>query len=343
MCPKTYTKCFGSKLMAFTLSRVARPLNAPETVEQPSRKVPKLRELTIEAGPGPPIPKRLPPTADVEVCIYRVTDDASAVWEEVKSDDTPLYQVQIRHDASKSCVVNLYEKFNTSLASLDDGPDNLVELQQKALIKLVTTGGDDPEHVGFQRWRNAFYVAGGHKALVNFLYLIDEFWFEASVDVGMDVVVSLHPHLEIDINETWDLVLYETYTLHEPARVLPMSIFDVQPVQGKRILMLTLQVESDGKISFVFHGATWPFRSRFDAAAVPGYSYEDEGQQKYFRVLESLDTTTEEDRDRVIHVLGDGVLRNTATRVTIEGELRPGTHAFRFVQTLRKRTHLHFV
>ena len=112
---------------------------------------------------------------------------------------------------------------------------------------------------------------------------------------------------------------------------------------GKRILMMTLQIESDGKISFVFHGATWPFRSRFDAAAVPGYSYEDEGQQKYFRVLESFDTTTEEDRDRVIHVLGDGVLRNTATRVTIEGELRPGTHAFRFVQTLRKRTHLHFV
>ena len=166
-----------------------------------AESAPKLRELTIEAGPGPPISKRLPPTADVEVCIYKVTDDAASVWDEVKSDDTPLCQVQIRHDAAKSCTVNLYEKFNTFLASLDDGPDNLVELQQKALIKLVTAGGDDPDNVGFHRWRNAFYIAGGEKSLHNFLYLLDEFWFEASVDVGMDVVVSLHPHLEIDINE----------------------------------------------------------------------------------------------------------------------------------------------
>ena len=109
--------------------------------------------------------------------------------------------------------------------------------------------------------------------------MLDEFWFQASEDVGTDVVVSLHPHLEIDINECWDLVLRETYTLHEPARKLPMSVFEAQTVQGKRILMLTLQVDRDGKISFVFHGATWPFRSRFDAAAVPGYSYEDEGDK----------------------------------------------------------------
>ena len=161
--------------------------------------------------------------------------------------------------------------------------------------------------------------------------------------MGEDVVVSLHPHTDIDINECWDLVLYETYTLHEPARTLPMSIFAAQPVQGKRVLMLTLQVESDDTISFVWYGATWPFRDRFDAAGVPGYSFDEDGQPKYCRVLEGVNTATD-DRERALYVLGEGVLRNTAARVLVEGELKPGTNAFRFVQQqLRKRTHLHFV
>ena len=337
---KYYAQHVSARAMAFTLSRAARPANG--AAEQPAPKVPKLRELTIEAGPGPPIPKRLPPTADVEVAIYKVTDDASAVWDDVK-DPIALYQVQIRHDATKSCTVNLYDKFNTYLSGFEEGPHNIVELQRQALIKLVTTDGKDPDDVGFHRWRNAFYVSGNQTSLLNFLLLLDEFWFQASEDVGKDVVVSLHPHEGINIGECWDLVLYETYTLHEPARVLPMGIFECQPVQGKRILMMTLQVESDDKITFVFHGATWPFRGRFDAAGVPGYSYEEESLPKYVRVLESLNTATQDGRARVIHLLGEGVLRNTAMRVAIEGELKPGTHAFRFVQTLRKRTHLHFV
>jgi len=36
------------------------------------------------------------------------------------------------------------------------------------------------------------------------------------------------------------------------------------------------------------------------------------------------------------------VLRNTAIRVAIDGVLKPGATAFRFIQTRRKRTHLHF-
>ena len=108
-----------------------------------------------------------------------------------------------------------------------------------------------------------------------------------------------------------------------------MSIFEAQPVQGKRILMLTLQIESDTKMSFVFCGATWPFRARFDAAAAPGYRFEEEGQPKYYRVLESVNAATGDDRGRVLNALGERVLRNTAMRVGIEGELKPGANAFR--------------
>ena len=52
-------------------------------------------------------------TADIELCIYKVTDDAAAVWDDVKESGISLYQVQVRHDACNSVVVNLHDKFNS--------------------------------------------------------------------------------------------------------------------------------------------------------------------------------------------------------------------------------------
>ena len=121
-----------------------------------------------------------------------------------------------------------------------------------------------------------------------------------------------------------------------------MSIFDAQPVQGKRILLMTVQVESDERLTFAVHGAKGPFRDRFEAAGIPGYRQEPEdGPPKYYRVLENVDSGVPAERERVAKMLGD-VLRNTAMRVHVDGAPKPGTSAFRFVQTLRKRTHLHF-
>ena len=280
-------------------------------------------------------------TADVEVCIYKVTDDAATLWDDVKESGLSLYQIQLRHDAYNSATVNLHDRFNSFLKVQDDAPENLAELQRRALIKLVTTT-DDPDDVGFVRWRNAFYVAGGAKALLNAMFLLDDFWFYVSSELGKDVNVSLHPHIGINIDGCWDYLLYE-YTLHEPAQNLPMGIFGAAPVQGKRVLQMILQVESDEKVSFILHGPTWSFRDRFDARAIPGYRREEDGKSLYYRVIESVDAASETEREKVLNMLGDGVLCNTAMRVTIDGELKPGTTVFRLVQTLRKRTHLHFV
>ena len=107
--------------------------------------------------------------------------------------------------------------------------------------------------------------------------------------------------------------------------------------------MVTLQIESDDKMSFVVHGATWSFRARFDAAGIPGYrSEEEDGETKYYRVLQSVNSESADDRDKALRMLGDGVLCDTAMSVTIDGQLKPGTSVARFVQTLRKRAHLHF-
>ena len=155
-------------------------------------------------------------------------------------------------------------------------------------------------------------------------------------------MVVLYPHVGVDIDACWDVGLHKTYTLYECDARLPMSIFAAQPAQGKRVLLMTVQVESDEKLTFAVYGATWPFRDRFDAAGIPGYRQDGEvGPPTYFQVLENLDSGVPEEREGVSRMLGD-VLRNTAMRVHVDGVLKPGTSAFRFMQTLRKRTHLQF-
>ena len=122
----------------------------------PSKKVPKLNELNIEVGPRPPPPRRLSTTADLELYIYKYTDDASAIWEDVKEEGFSLWQVQLKHDAYDSIIVNLYDKFNNFLATHDDDdiPKSLIELQKQAFIKLVTTNSQDPDLCGtFVRFR----------------------------------------------------------------------------------------------------------------------------------------------------------------------------------------------
>ena len=88
----------------------------------------------------------------------------------------------------------MYDKFSSFLKTQDGVPQTLVELQKQALIKLVTTDGQDPDNIGFQRWRNAFYVAGETAALLNFIYLLDEFWLHASEAIQGHLMVVLYPH-----------------------------------------------------------------------------------------------------------------------------------------------------
>ena len=61
-----------------------------------------------------------------------------------------------------------------------------------------------------------------------------------------------------------------------------------------------------------------------------------------YRVLKSIDATSEEEIQRVLHVLGDGVLKNVVARVSIEGRAPAGTAVHTFLRQLRERSHLFF-
>ena len=70
-----------------------RPAEAAASGGSPY-KIPKVSEITIEAGPKPSqTPRRRPQIAPVQVCIYKYTNDAGDCWETFKGDGIPLWQI----------------------------------------------------------------------------------------------------------------------------------------------------------------------------------------------------------------------------------------------------------
>ena len=77
--------------------------------------------------------------------------------------------------------------------------------------------------------------------------------------------IEVHPHHEIDLDPVWNQLSYQNYTLHDPAKKLPLSLFIAQPCIGKKHVSMSLEFTEE-KFSAVFHGQTYAFRSRMDGA-----------------------------------------------------------------------------
>ena len=107
----------------FSLSRVVttglvQPDLAPAVHDgAPRPKMRKLSEILLEVPRPRPQVKRqqLPETSDVQVCIYKITDDARIIWDDVKESDYALWQVQVQHQAQDDITVNIYNSFNEFL------------------------------------------------------------------------------------------------------------------------------------------------------------------------------------------------------------------------------------
>ena len=57
-------------------------------------------------------------------------------------------------EAYDSICFNILDEWNKFLAQNPETPDSAAELERRALIKLIVTGGRDPDGVAtFQRWR----------------------------------------------------------------------------------------------------------------------------------------------------------------------------------------------
>ena len=337
----------------FSLDRAAKPVSdgasqnngvvgaAQASIHEPKAKIPKLSDLIVQ-GPRPLAPSRLPDKADVQVCIYKTTDDASTVWEDLQNkEEHALWQIQFKHEARDSLTFNIYDSFNDFLKNhkQETMPRTLIELQSKALIKLAVTG-KDVDSVGFQQWRPVIYVAGkSEQELHNALYLLDDFWTYKCKDRAENVMIVLNPHIGVQIGDTWDHLEYPAYTMNDQEKKLPMSPFECQPVQGRHVLTMTIQIETESVLSAIFHGQIWGFRDKLQSAGVAGFRHED---GSYFRAMPSVDVSEEKGKESILNVL-DNIFHKLVARVVVEGEVKPGTAAYDFHQLLKDRSHLFFV
>jgi len=147
----------------------------------------------------------------IDVCIYKYTDQASDLCSMFGgNDDVSFFQCQISHNAKRSITFGMYDSFNDFLkiAARENAavPPSLQHLYAEAGWKLVVSDRADPESVGFQPWRVAFYCTD----VRNFLLLLDG-WFqykakEAAREQLFQVV--LHPHFGIDLTGLREELLY---------------------------------------------------------------------------------------------------------------------------------------
>ena len=87
----------------------------------------------------------------MNICIYKVTDNAGDLWAQFKDSTTKLWQVQIDHDARPSVTVSIVSQLNDFLkenARTSPGlPDSVQKLQAEAGIKLVIANTEDPDGI----------------------------------------------------------------------------------------------------------------------------------------------------------------------------------------------------
>ena len=292
-------------------------------------KVPRAGDVVITEGPRPSAQPsgRSPTTAPVQVCLYKVTDTAGDVWEAYQEQEEPLWQVQIDHAVQSPITFQMRDSFNDFLRTAKAGdermPANVRELEDAVGVRLVVSDKTDPDDAGFVQWRVGFYVAGD---LNNFLMLLDDwFVYKAKATTGeQPFQVHLYPHIGVEVTNVEDFA-YDHIELNEPSPVLPLGIFQCQPCIGKSIVTLNLQIEAD-TMNIVITGNTWSFRSRMNTFGVwGGYQEASTIDQKrpYLRVLKGLDLSDDEQKERVLSMIGGSVFHNLAMRVRIDPGDKP--------------------
>ena len=129
--------------------------------------------------------------------------------------------------------------------------------------------------------------------------------------------------------------------MYDPARKMPLSVFDAQPVQGKRIMNVTLEQHSETEVSLIFHGCTWHFRDALDEAGVTASRYDEDGAWKYVHFL-NINVSEEEDIAKVDNVF-QNALKCLMCRV-LDSKTLKGKEIQAFVERMsEKHEQLHFV
>ena len=285
-------------------------------------------------GPGP-----------ILMCVYQATELASDLWRELDGSDAKLYQVQVKHDANPSVIFDILSNFKDYLkrasASNPQIPSDLKSLTDQSFIKLVLTGADDPDGIGYVRWRVAFYIAGDALALKNFFFLFDGFlMFKAEqMALATPPEVHIHPHADIELGT--EHLEYAPYVLHSVAQSLPMGFFDAHPVSGpKRAGTLHFEAQSAQRVNILFGALPYSCRNRLYEGGLAFEVSQDGGDGERFQIMKGVNAGCAADVQQVIKVC-TRVLHKLALRIVVTAAPPPESEAAALLQALREVPSLH--
>ena len=100
------------KLSALMAQATEKRVGDSASPQQPAPKKAKLPPadsdmVALEGAPRKPAARRLPPTAPLNVCVFKVTDKAGDVWSAFDGVPAKLFQIQLDHGARPSALFDI--------------------------------------------------------------------------------------------------------------------------------------------------------------------------------------------------------------------------------------------
>ncbi len=325
----------------------AAPIAAdPSATAAPARRgapqASDLKVLTEKKSSAPRSSYQPRSAAPCVVCIFKTTDAAEDLWN-TAAPGTSLYQIQVEHRSRPSLTFSLFSSWNDFLKGAheenEEIPATVAELQALG-IKLILTGEEDDDSVGFVRWRATWYVAGNEASLQNFLNLHDSFLESRAKEMAREkpIEVQVHPHVGIELNtEGFE---YKGYVWNAPSKALPLKFYEAHPPVGKKIITLSVEAHSESLLSFLFGGQLWSFRGRLDEAGVPSAVDEKAGVKVHCRLLKDIDCTNEGEKAKALGLFAS-VFKSAAMKLIIRAEPPADSPAAALVSELRELPCLH--
>ena len=112
---------------------------------------------------------------------------------------------------------------------------------------------------------------------------------------------------------------------------------------------MNIQVESESKLSLVFDGQTYPFKSNLDALGLSGGYHKEDGDTDdkkgdFYRYLRNidLDDENEDGEKRIKSILGLGGFNNIAMRVIVDTVPEEDSSVSTFIEELKEMPTMHF-
>ena len=98
-----------------------------------------------------------------------------------------------------------------------------------------------------------------------------------------NVQVQIHQHATQHVDQEFVRSLnYEHYSLLsvDDDSELPLKWYESQPVIGKKLVTMVIQVEDEKSCSVLWGGNTWAFRQALDENGVSGAYFEDDSERR---------------------------------------------------------------